>query len=465
MGGAPDAPHRADSGPSGWGARIAARALRSVDPASLIAFRVIFGCVMAFAMTRYLLNGWIDEILVEPTFFFKYPGFEWVPVPSPAALYGLGVAVALAALGVAAGLFYRASALVLLFGFSWFQLMDLTNYLNHYYLACLLCFWLVLLPLGRFGSLDARRAGRGARSAPAWWIWALRFQIAVVYFSAGVAKINPDWLLHGQPMGIWMQARAELPLIGDLVAQHPLLMSWAGCLYDLTIAGWLLWPKTRRFAYVAVLGFHGVTQALFDIGMFPTIMVTSTLIFFEADWPRRAWARLRGATRPAPAPLDRRPHRAPPRVAVALLLAFGLFQAVFPQRCHLLGDNVLWDEIGMRWSWRVMLREKMGSITYRVRRPDGREIHVNPKRYLAWRQLAEMSGQPDLIVQLAHHIADDFAPRLGARPEVRVDALVSLNGRAPARLIDPSVDLVHLDRSQPWILPAPSAPPLRLAGR
>lgn len=152
-------------------------------------------------------------------------------------------------------------------------------------------------------------------------------------------------------------------------------------------------------------------------------------------------------------------------MAVTLLLAFGLFQLVFPQRCHVLGENVLWDEIGMRWSWRVMLREKMGSITYRVQAPSGREIHVNPKRYLAWRQLAEMSGQPELIVQLAHHIADDFTAKLGERPPVRVDALVSLNGRAPARLIDPRVDLTRLDRDNPWILPAPAAPPLQIAGR
>ena len=434
------------------------RALRPVDAASLAAFRIIFGLLMAFAMTRYLLNGWIEEVLVEPTFFFKYPGFEWVPVPDRAGLYALGVVVVLAALGVAAGLFYRISALVFVVGFSWFQLMDLTNYLNHYYLACVLGFWCVVLPLGRFHSLDAKRRGTQDQTAPAWWIWALRFQLAVVYFSAGVAKINPDWLLYGQPMGIWMHARADLPIIGAWISQYPLAMSWMGCLYDLTIAAWLLWPKTRRWAYVAVLGFHGVTQMLFDIGMFPLIMITSTLIFFEADWPRRLLRRA------APA-ITHAAYAAPSRLAMAALGVVCAFQLLFPLRCHVLGDDVLWDEIGMRWSWRVMLREKMGSITYRVQTPTGREIHVNPKSYLTWRQLAEMSGQPGMIRQLAHHVADDYAPRLGQRPAVRVDALVSLNGRRPAPLIDPTVDLVRLGADQPWIRPAPAQPPLQLARR
>lgn len=434
------------------------RALRPVDAASLAAFRIIFGLLMAASMTRYLLNGWIEQVLVEPTFFFKYPGFAWVPVPDRVGLYALGVTVVLAALGVAAGLLYRLSAVVFLLGFAWFQLMDLTNYLNHYYLACVLGFWCVVLPLGRFHSLDALRRGAPAQTAPAWWIWALRFQIAVVYFSAGVAKINPDWLIHGQPMGIWMQARADLPILGAWVAEFPRAMSWMGCLYDLTIAGWLLWPRTRKFAYVAVLVFHGVTQLLFDIGMFPLIMVTSTLIFFDADWPRRLLRR-------APLVITRGAFARPPRIALGALGLVCAFQLLFPQRCHVMGENVLWDEVGMRWSWRVMLREKMGSITYRVERPDGREVHVNPKRYLTWRQLAEMSGQPGMIRQLAHHVADDYTQRLGARPPVRVDALVSLNGRRPAPLIDPRVDLVRLGPDQPWILPAPAQPPLQIARR
>jgi vitamin K-dependent gamma-carboxylase len=438
--------------------RLTERALRPVSGASLAAFRIVFGLLMAFSMTRFLLNGWIDEVLVEPTYFFKYPGFEWVPVPGPTALYTLGIIVAIAALGIAAGLFYRVSVFVFLVGFGWLQLMDLTNYLNHYYLAWLLGLWCLILPLHRTFSVDARRKNWTQLAQPAWFIWALRFQLAVVYFSAGVAKINADWLLHGQPMGIWMTSRADLPVIGSLVSAWPMGMSWAGCLYDLTIAGWLLWPRTRSLAYVGVLVFHVVTQALFNIGMFPAIMITSTLIFFDADWPRRL---LRRAPQRIEAPAFRRPARP----LIAGLLIFALFQVSFPHRCHLIGDNVLWDEVGMRWSWRVMLREKMGSITYRVERPNGREKHVNPKTYLTWRQWAEMSGQPGMIVQLAHHIADEQTPPGGARPAVRVDALVSLNGRRAALLIDPKVDLTRLDGRTDWILSAPPSPPLRIVSR
>ena len=77
-----------------------------------------------------------------------------------------------------------------------------------------------------------------------------------------------------------------------------------------------------------------------------------------------------------------------------------------------------------------------------------------------------MSGQPDLILQLAHHIGRDFRGRGFDDVEVRVDAWVSWNGRPPARLIDPDVDLLGVEvsffESAAWILPAPTSPPIRL---
>jgi len=76
-----------------------------------------------------------------------------------------------------------------------------------------------------------------------------------------------------------------------------------------------------------------------------------------------------------------------------------------------------------------------------------------------------MSGQPDLILQLAHHIRDDFAARGQGSVEVRVDAWVSLNGRAMRRMIDPTVDLSRIEDGigkASWILPAPAEPPPRL---
>jgi hypothetical protein len=106
----------------------------------------------------------------------------------------------------------------------------------------------------------------------------------------------------------------------------------------------------------------------------------------------------------------------------------------------------------MRFAWKVMVREKHGSVTFHVRDPaTGRRVEVPPRRYLTAKQEREMAAQPDLILALARHIARD----LGG-VEVRAEAWVSLNGRPPRLLVDPDVDLARARDGlapKPWILP------------
>ena len=65
---------RADCGQSGLFRWFTA----PVDIASLAAFRVLFGLVMAAGTIRFLAKGWVTELYLRPRFHFPYPGFEWV---------------------------------------------------------------------------------------------------------------------------------------------------------------------------------------------------------------------------------------------------------------------------------------------------------------------------------------------------------------------------------------------------
>lgn len=433
--------------------RFVRAAWAPVDASSIAAFRAMFGLALFVGIVRFVLSGWVDVLFVQPAFFFKYPGLEWVAVPPAAVLYALYAALAVLALALAAGWNVRVTAALFTLGFAYAEAMDVTNYLNHYYLVVLLGALFAVLPVARAGG-----------AVPVWVLWLFRFQIAVVYFHAGLAKAGSDWLLHAQPLGIWMAARTETPVIGPFLhhAWTAFAMSWAGFLFDTTIVGWLSWRRTRAIAFAFVLAFHGLTSVFFEIGMFPILMPIAATLFFAPDWPARLLRlRPRAARPPMALPSGRR------RAVIAVALAcWCSFHALFPLRHLAHPGDVLWNEEGMRWAWKVMVREKSGSITYRVRNPEtGREWQVTPHRYLTWRQANEMSGQPDLIAQLARHIAADFERRGLGAVEVRADAWVSLNGRSSARMIDPDADLAREAIPAGWILDGPETPPLIAGGR
>jgi vitamin K-dependent gamma-carboxylase len=463
-------------------AGLLSRLSAPIDIAWLATFRILFGLTLSVSMVRFLAYGWVDAYFVKPRFHFKYWGFSWVEPPTDAWLHGLFWMLLVVSLLVALGALFRVAAPLLVLGFSYLQLLDVTTYLNHYYLASLLGLLLVCSPAHRAWSVDAWLWPRIRTQQVAMGVQTLfRFQVGVVYTFAGLAKAHGDWLLHAQPLGIWLGSHTDLPLVGPLFRWEwtALAMSWAGFLFDTSVPWWLLWRRTRPYAYVVLVGFHLAVGKLFPIGMFPVIMMLAATVFFEPAWPRRwlgrwlprsareagscsATAPLAGTLAHAPGPSACGTVR--PRGWLLLLAsAYCALQLLVPLRFLAYGGNVRWHEQGMRFSWRVMVREKNGSVTYLVRsKALDRTWQVSPSRYLTPIQEREISGQPDLILQLAHHVADDFERRGLGPVEVRVDALVSLNGRPGAAMIDPRVDLTTVRDGigrAAWILPAPAGPP------
>lgn len=102
--------------------------------------------------------------------------------------------------------------------------------------------------------------------------------------------------------------------------------------------------------------------------------------------------------------------------------------------------------------------KRIAAVTFVVRDPaTGRTWTADPEALYTRAQVRVMNGEPDLIHQAARTIAAAEA-RTGREVEVRVDAWMSLNGRPPARWIDPTVDLAAEPRSpwsKQWILPPP----------
>ncbi len=513
-----------------------------ISIAPLAMFRVLFGFVMLVSIVRFWYNGWIFDQYIAPDFFFTYYGFEWVKPLGSAGMYNVFYLMGFCALSIMFGFFYRITSVLFFLTFTYVELLDKTNYLNHYYFVSLVSFLLIFLPAHRYFSIDVLlRPSIRLEKVSTWTINIIKFQLGIVYFYAGLAKLNYDWLVNAMPLKIWLPAKTNVPLIGWLFNYKwsATLFSWCGALYDLTIPFLLLNKYTRPLAYLAVIAFHVMTAMLFQIGMFPYIMILSTLIFFPASFHQRvidflsnspvssryskspdlepegekvhgdsrdiisivfsetmakakqliftaesvnntkAFPPLEGArgrkfsdTRYSKSPnlpasiqagLESLSKSSPDdrtlwqKAGKYALITYICFQLLFPFRSVLYPGNLYWKEQGYRFSWRVMLMEKAGYITFHIYDPETKKIEqVNNYKYLTKTQEKQMSTQPDMILQFAHFLKEKYQEKGFVNPQITAESYVTLNGRRSKPFIDPQVNLVEIEEGwghKTWVLP------------
>ncbi len=424
----------------------------------VIFFRIAFGVMMALSIIRFWSNGWIEQLYIKPSFFFNYYGFEFVkPLPAE-GVYAVFIVMFLAAIFIALGLFYKVASVLFFLTFTYVELIDKTNYLNHYYFISIVALLLCFLPANRKFALDIKLGfTKPLQHFPRWTIFALQLQMAIVYFFAGIAKINHDWLIDAMPLSIWLPAKINLPIIGSFLNETwvAYLFSWCGMLFDCLIPFFLFWRRTKYVAYALVIIFHTLTAILFPaIGIFPFIMMVCAIVFlipspnateiktiflkkfFLAKW------------------LEFSPSFFG-KIGMGLFILHFSFQLLFPFRYALYPGKLFWNEEGYRFSWRVMLMEKAGMVTFHVKDGD-RIIEIRNSDYLTLQQEKQMSTQPDMILQFAHHLASVYKKQGWNSPEVYVESFVTLNGKGSRPFIRSNLNLAaERDgmKHKEWILP------------
>ena len=428
------------------------RLLAPVDGASVACFRVAFGALLVWSLGECLVRGSVHTLYIDPVFHVTYPGFDWLrPWPAAGMVAHFAALLALAAC-VLLGFRTCLAAGLLGVGFAYVLLLDAVNYQNHYYLICLLCLVFMVVPTGRV--------------LPAWGLWLLRIQIGIPYFFGGVAKINADWL-RGEPIRTWLSGSGDTPLVGAFLVSEAAvwLFSYGGLLFDLLIVPALLWRRTRVLAVVATVFFHLTSSQLFEIGVFPWLMLAATTLYLPADWPRRVVRRWRrrvarecdsNATRGAAATVSGSCGWRE-RLLWGGLGCYLLLQALLPFRHFLIEGNVAWTEEGHRFAWQMKLNARQTFIQIIATDPArGHTWEIDRRTYLSEVQRSRLHSHPDLVRQLCRHVAGDLAQRGLPGVEVRARVYVSLNGRRFQRLIDPRVDLAREPRHAghaPWIEP------------
>ena len=438
----------------------------------LIVFRISFGLILFISTLRFILKGWVTDLYIKPTYFFTYYGFDWINPVSNNFIYIAFFLLLVCSLMITFGLFYRYSSLLFFILFTYIELIDKTNYLNHYYFISLISFLMIFLPANRFFSVDNIIGICNERTiVKAWQINIIKLQVGIVYLFAGVAKLNYHWLIEAQPLTNWLKHQSDFPIIGSLFLYDTTayLFSWAGAIFDLVIFFVLANKKYRIHGYVIVVVFHILTSIMFPIGVFPLVMIVATLIFFSDQFHQNVLSFLgkKNTSISIKNKEDNQGNKVD-KLIKAVLISFFILQLLIPFRYLLYPGKLFWTEQGYRFSWRVMLIEKAGYAQFYIHEPKmKRKMLIETRNFLTPQQEKMMSTQPDMILQFAHYLSSEFKDstiletngeiiKLGNNPKITAEVKVSLFNKGSKDFINQNTNLSMENRgfmNKEWILP------------
>ncbi|MEO6668498.1 MAG: HTTM domain-containing protein [Ferruginibacter sp.] len=432
------------------------RLFQPVSNSPLIAFRMLFGFLMAYHFLRSIFNGAIYENYIKPPFTFNYIGFDFLqPLPGNGMYFYAGIMVVLAIL-IMLGAWYRFAMITFTVMWTAMYLMQKADYNNHYYLMVLLCLLMSFMPAHRYFSVDSKRnAVKITNTCPQFYLWIFMLQIGIVYFFAATSKITSDWF-SGKYIEIQFSGFTGRFLTGGLYAQRwfQLCICYGGFLFDLLIIPLLLWKPAKTFAFFLACLFHLFNSYTFSIGIFPYLSIALNLFFLDPGIVHRFFF-----SRQKPVIEDNvqmKHHSIKSKLLIAGFSIYLIFQLLVPLRSFFYHGNVFWTEEGYRLSWKMMLRTKSGKVHFKVIDPVSNKTWIaDPAKLFIPKQVMWLAISPDIIWQYAQRLKKEFAEK--GFPNVQVYAIgsVSLNRSKPMPLVDSSINLAGVKweafRHSKWI--------------
>jgi len=428
---------------------------RHIDNSALIVFRIIFGLLCFLESVGAILTGWVKRTLIEPEFTFSFIGFEWLqPLPGN-WMYLYYILMAVFGLMVMIGLKYRWSVIAFTLMWTATYLMQKSSYNNHYYLLVLLSGIMAFLPANRYLSVDAKlHPGIKSNSMPQWCSYILIAQMFIVYTYGAVAKLYPDWL-DTTFMEILLKSKEHYYVIGNLLQSKTMhyFLAYGGILFDGLVIPLLLYKPTRNLAFFASIFFHLFNSMVFQIGIFPYLSLAFILFFYEPKTIQNIFLKKKSFYNKGEIIYPKNK-----KLFLTIISTYFLVQLVLPLRHWFIEDKVLWTEEGHRMAWRMMLRSKSGrSNFYVVDKAIDKKTSIDLNDYLTKKQKHQVATKPDAIWQFAQRLKKQYNS-IGQDVAVYVDCYISVNGRAPKKLIDPETDLANVEwnafKHSSWLLPS-----------
>ncbi|KAM4747726.1 vitamin K-dependent gamma-carboxylase [Rhinophrynus dorsalis] len=448
---------------------------RPTDPAALGVFRFLFGLLMFLDIPQERGLSHLDYKYLDGLDVCRFPLFNSLrPLPLD-WMYLIYMLMLLGALGITLGCCYRLSCLLFLLPYWYVFFLDKTTWNNHSYLYGLIGFQFTIINANRYWSIDGLLNPRKRNAhVPLWNYTLLRTQIFIVYFIAGIKKLDADWV-EGYSMGTlsrhWLFDPFKLFLSEEMTSL--VVVHWGGLILDLTAGYLLFFDATRPLALFFVSYFHCMNSQLFNIGMFSYTMLATSPLFCYPDWPRRLVAKL-------PCCLHWfLPQTQPPQESSecvypgrrgkaatkpgfwhklgAVFTVFYIMEQLFLPYSHFITQGYNnWTNGLYGYSWDMMVHSRSHQhvkITYR----DGITGEIGYLNPGVFTQTRRWKDHNDMLKQYAVCLQGLLGAYNISEPEIYFDVWVSINDRFQQRLFDPTVDIVKADWSPflktSWVKP------------
>ena len=263
---------------------LASYLLQPVRAIGLCWFRRAFALAIVYDSVRLAQRGELEDYFAPAgRMHFTY---GW-PLPTPPRLATEHIVrfpwiICLSAAGFGAGILPRLCLATFIVAYWWLFLSDAVRYVNHYYLYAL--HGILLLVAARRGS-----DGAACRRVD---LLALRAQWTIVYFYAGLAKCNAEFVLRGEPLRTYFamavaEGRPLRPLLhGLLDTELSVAFGVAFAIVFDLLAGFALWRPRWVWPVTAVAATFHLANSLVifnTIGSFPYVSLAASLLFMREE--------------------------------------------------------------------------------------------------------------------------------------------------------------------------------------
>lgn len=162
-----------------------------------------------------------------------------------------------------------------------------------------------------------------------------------------------------------------------------------------------------------------MNQMLFNIGVFPWVMMASTFLFCRPESIALACCKVRSwiyrNKKPNSGPAEQKyEYQATSArmkwIIVTFLVVFAVYQVAMPLRCNMYPGGALWNGHGYRYSWRMKLNnQECEFTTFAYHNVTQEWFEVPSDWFLTERQYQKSISKPEFLLQHAHLVSKTFA--------------------------------------------------------